>query len=335
MNIETTKCRVAGRVLLLILSVTLLAAANVFAEDQLLRRSYDSESTGGERQYFVYLPSAYEANADKRWPVILFLHGNGQRGDTPDDLDFVLRHGPLAEAWLHRRELPFVMISPQMPVWGQQEALEDRAKHPRPVRLESGTPERNYGYPSDWPIQRTSREKARKSAFSWEDYRSDEFPPGWSRIDAEVIQVLDDVLREFNTDPDRVYLTGISMGGFGTFQIASAHPERFAAIAPIVGAGTETEARAIAEAKLPTWLFGGAKDQVVDPYWLYRTARFMEVAGHPNLRFTMHEDMDHDAWKRVYEGRDVFDWFLRFRSDERPGPEKVNIDPCGRTGCPE
>jgi hypothetical protein len=70
-------------------------------------------------------------------------------------------------------------------------------------------------------------------------------------------------------------------------------------------------------------MFGGGKDRIVKPHWLYEMARALEQAGHPALRFTVHEDMDHDAGKRVYEGEDVYSWLLRYRSDARPGkPEK-------------
>lgn len=292
--------------------------------DQLIRLGYESRVTEAMREYFVYLPVGYDQESAKKWPVILFLHGNGQRGNGLDDLDFVLRHGPLTEAWLFRRPLPFVMISPQLPLFGEQEAIEDRKNHPRPKRLDEGVPDRNHGYPSSQVTQRVSAGEGARGAFTSEQISSGEkqLPRGWGSISAEVIGMLDTVLKKFNTDPARVYLTGISLGGFGSFQLASEYPDRFAAMAPVVGAGTAEYARTLSEARIPIWMFGGAKDSVVDPYWLYDTARMLEQAGSPNLRFTMHEDMDHDAWKRVYEGEDLFSWFLRFNSGERPPPEK-------------
>ena len=54
------------------------------------------------------------------------------------------------------------------------------------------------------------------------------------------------------------------------------------------------------------------------PHWLYQMAAALEAAGHPALRFTMHEDMNHDAWKRVYEDEDLYLWFMRYTSDNRP-----------------
>jgi predicted peptidase len=120
--------------------------------------------TGLRREYFVYLPADYEQFPDKKWPVMLFLHGNGERGDGLADLDYVLRHGPLMEAWIQRRKLPFIIISPQLPLFGELEAVAGRASETRPERLAEGTPQRNYGFPSDLPIQRTN---------------ADSLPAGW------------------------------------------------------------------------------------------------------------------------------------------------------------
>ncbi len=288
-------------------------------QGRLLRLTYDSSVTDLSREFFVYLPVDYEKNPEFKWPVILFLHGNGQRGNGLDDLDYVLRHGPLMEAWIQRRELPFIIISPQLPVFDEQEAIEDRKNHIKPIRLEQGVPERNYGFPSDLPIQRTNSEDFPEGVHSLYNPYSDpdSLPTGWNRIDEELIYMVDKVLEDFRTDPNRVYLTGVSLGGFGTFHMAAKYPDRWAAIATVVGTGRLEDAKKLADARLPIWMFGGGKDTVVKPHWLYDMARALEEAGHPALRFTVHEDMDHDAWKRVYEGEDLFNWFMRYSSDVR------------------
>jgi predicted peptidase len=301
------------------------SAADSAFHDQLLRLAYESSVTGSRREYFVYLPADYEQYPDKRWPVMLFLHGNGERGDGLADLDYVLRHGPLMEAWIQRRKLPFIIISPQLPLFGELEAIADRASETRPERLAQGVPERNYGFPSDVPIQRTNADGLPAGWYSTHDPypKLDKLPAGWDRVDEEVIGMVDTVLEKFRADPVRVYLTGISMGGFGSFHLAAKYPERWAAVATVVATGRLEDAPKLAESRLPIWMFGGGKDLVVKPHWLYEMAGAMEQAGHPALRFTVHEDMDHDAWKRVYEGEDLFSWLLRYRSDERPGqPEK-------------
>ncbi len=292
--------------------------------ERLLRVAYDSAVTGVRREYFVYLPVGYGAEPERRWPVLLFLHGNGERGDGRDDLDYVLSHGPLREAWIMRRALPFVIVSPQLPVFGQEAAIEYRSR-PRPSRQEKGVPERNHGFPSTLPIQRTGEDAFPPGPHENYDPFAEpqQLPPGWDRIDGELLAMVDHVLATWQTDPVRVYLTGLSMGGFGAFHLAGRYPGRWAAVATVVAAGRSDAVNGIAGARLPLWMFGGGKDTVVKPHWLYRTARELEEAGHPALRFTLHEDMDHDAWKRVYAGEDLYRWFLRFRSDRRPeAPEK-------------
>lgn len=316
--------------LILLVGAGLISGQSVKAEDsshdQLFRLAYDSSVTNSGREFFVYLPVGYETNVEKVWPVILFLHGNGQRGNGLDDLDYVMRHGPLMEAWIQRRELPFIIISPQLPLFGEQEAIEDRKNHARPKRLAHGVPERNYGFPSTLPIQRTNSEDFQEEANSLLVLNSDlsSPPTGWNRIDEELIYMVDKVLKEFRTDPHRVYLTGVSLGGFGAFHMASRYPGRWAAVASVAGTGLPLDAKKLADARLPIWMFGGGKDTVVKPQRLYVMARALEEAGHPVLRFTIHEDMDHDAWKRVYEGEDLFNWFMRYSSDRRPQREKGN-----------
>ena len=84
------------------------------SEEQLLRIPYHSETDQTDREYFVYLPKGYEEQKDKKWPVLLFLHGDGERGNGTTELDYVMIHGPLYEVWVQKRDLPFIMIVPQI-----------------------------------------------------------------------------------------------------------------------------------------------------------------------------------------------------------------------------
>src|SRR3954465_14898228 len=92
------------------------AATRASSGAQLRRVTYQSARTGEPRDYFVYLPPGHAQRKD--WPVMLFLHGDGERGDARGELDYVLIHGPLFEAWCQKRDLPFVIISPQLPKFG-------------------------------------------------------------------------------------------------------------------------------------------------------------------------------------------------------------------------
>lgn len=304
---------------------------------ELLRRPHTSAETGKQREYLVYLPRGYRDAPRKDWPVILYLHGSGARGDGQGELDWVLTHGPLYEAWIQKRDLPFVIVAPQLPVFGQRQQIEGRAGREPPRRREHGTPPRYEICPRNAadclvaPHQRAFRrarggeaglisrvgaeDHPRIRPFGMEfDYPPEGWPPdGWYRVEEDVITILDDVLDAFRTDPDRVYLTGVSYGGFGTFDLAASHPHRWAALAPVVGTGDLADVPVLAEAEIPIWMFGGGTDALVKPHWLYEMARALEDAGHPNVRLTVHEDMTHDAWRRVYAGRDLYDWLLSHR----------------------
>lgn len=274
------------------------------SEAQLLRRPYTSQVTGEQREYLLYLPKGYETERGRLWPVILFLHGNGERGDGRKDLDVLLRHGPLKEAWVNHRDLPFIMISPQMAPLDKTR-LPDRPPRPRPAQPQ-GRP----------PLNR----QVTGQAPPWEENGP---PQGWWIYEKDVLWILDDVLGHFRADPDRVYLTGLSYGGFGTWYFAATYPDRWAAVAPICGAGNPKLIPAIAKARLPIWIFQGGRDPLVLAEWVLASARALEEAGHPDVRFTVHEDMGHNVWERVYEGWDLYEWFLRHRRQPASRPESL------------
>jgi len=260
-----------------------------------------------ERDFFLYLPQGYGQDPDKEWPLMLFLHGNGERGDGKDDLDYVMIHGPLYEAWIQKRDLPFIIIVPQLPMFGRDTMgigyIDNRSKEQVPTRLAEGTPTRNLAYrpnqpmtgavPSDtFPTGRTT------------------LPAGWDLVEEDLLAMLDQVTNEYQVDKQRVYLTGLSYGGFGTWYIASKHPEMFAAISPIVGWGHPDLMPPIAEAKLPVWTFCGGRDPVVEAKYFFAGINKLEALGHRSVRFTIEEDMGHDVWRRVYGGQDIYDWLL-------------------------
>jgi len=131
---------------------------------------------------------------------------------------------------------------------------------------------------------------------------------GWN---AEALNaLLDEVMKDNRIDPDRVYLTGLSMGGYGTWALASAHPERFAAIAPICGGGDSKQAGRLKG--LPTWVFHGAKDPTVP---LARSEDMVkaikEAGGKP--KFTVYPEAGHDSWSETYDNPELYEWFLKHK----------------------
>ncbi len=286
-------------------AVLALVASAKPSEPQLIRVSYHSPTLNAERDYFVYLPPDFEQR--DKWPVILFLHGNGERGDGKGELDYVLKHGPLFEAWCQRRDLPFVIISPQMPMQDQGEVdyIKNRKRTDIPQRLASGINSRPW-FPRSKDLMQGQLAEEVPAKQADPDARTN----GWNSMAADVMANLDQVLAKYKGDPKRVYLTGISLGGFGTWYLAAKHPERFAAIAPVVGWGVPAQAPALAKPPMPMWVFAGGRDNGVKARYFYPLLNELEKLGHPEVRFTIEADMDHDTWIRTYMGQDLYDWFL-------------------------
>lgn len=271
----------------------------------LQRISYQSVADLSERQFLLYLPKGFEDEPDKKWPVMLFLHGNGERGNGTTELDFVLTHGPLYEVWIQKRELPFIILGPQLQMFGmdkQAKYLANRSLDQLPQAFEDSIPERAPKWKSEMQMNG--------------DLSSDDYPiagtgppAGWEMVEKDLLSMLDLVEEEYRGDQDRIYLTGLSYGGFGTWYMASKYPEKFAAISPVVGWGHIDLMGPLAQHKIPIWCFAGGRDQAVVLKYFYPGLNELERLGH-EVRFTIEADMAHDAWKRVYEGRDLYDWFL-------------------------
>jgi len=119
--------------------------------------------------------------------------------------------------------------------------------------------------------------------------------------------LLDDLIGNLRVDEDRVYLTGLSMGGFGAWALATAHPERFAAIAPICGGGDPRTAARLKD--LPIWVFHGAQDNVVPLRASERMVNALKELG-SDVKFTVYPDAGHDSWTETYNNPEFYDWLL-------------------------
>jgi len=201
--------------------------------------------------YLLFLPKDYQGSRSKRWPLILFLHGAGERGDNVWQ---VARHGP-PKIVKDKPDFPFIVVSPQCP-----------------------------------------------SGRTW---------------DADIVlALLDEVLGKYRVDRSRVYLTGLSMGGYGTWIIGLSHPERFAALAAICGGGDPIvfrlydQKRKRAMQTLPIWAFHGAKDTTVR---LAESERMVEAVKREggNAKLTVYPGAGHDSWTETYDNPELYDWFLK------------------------
>jgi predicted peptidase len=199
--------------------------------------------------YLLHLPRQYHPGAPQNWPLILFLHGAGERGD---DIRDIKRHG-IPKVAEKNADFPFIAVSPQCPA----DSL-------------------------------------------WDD-----------QVDA-VMALLDDVMTAYPVDQRRVYLTGLSLGGYGTWLLASLHPERFAAIAPVCGGGVSLRGfpkRVAALKEVPVWAFHGALDPIVPVAESKSMVEALGAAG-GNARLTIYPDAGHDAWTRTYDNPELYTWFL-------------------------
>lgn len=275
---------------------------------RLRRVPYPSPATGAKRDYFLYLPAGYEDAPDRRWPLLTVLHGDGERGNAKEDLDYLLKNGPLYEAWIQKRDLPFIIVAPQLPLYGRDATipyLKDRSRSEIPERLPEGVPPRPAEHETPSPMLGAVAD----DGLPW----GPEGPPdGWPKLEADVLQIIDGVLSSTRADASRSYLTGISYGAFGAWYLASRHPKKFAAVVPVVGWGHPDLMGPIAEARIPLWVFAGGRDTAVLAQHFYPGLDRLEALGHTGWRFTIEADMGHDVWARVYAGEDVYDWMLRF-----------------------
>ena len=137
----------------------------------------------------------------------------------------------------------------------------------------------------------------------------------WHQYLCTLGALLDDVVARCGVDPDRVYLTGLSMGGYGTWHLAARYPDRFAAIAPICGGGLRSlgfpeKVRVLR--KVPVWAFHGARDQNVPVEETQRLVDELRACG-GDVRLTIYPDAGHDSWTRTYADPRLFEWMLAQR----------------------
>ncbi len=118
------------------------------------------------------------------------------------------------------------------------------------------------------------------------------------------------IIRKYRVDKDRVYLTGLSMGGYGTWALAAAHPEKFAAIVPICGGGNPVDAKKLA--RVPVWVFHGAKDPTVPVDRSKEMVEAIRNAG-GDVKFTIYPEAGHDSWTETYDNAQLYKWLLEHK----------------------
>lgn len=130
-----------------------------------------------------------------------------------------------------------------------------------------------------------------------------------------LLELLDELQTRLNIDPNRTYLTGLSMGGSGTWATADAAPKRFAAIVPICGTAPIDQKRFL---RLPTWVTVGGKDKASLVQQLQETVAKLRDKGAP-IRFTLYPQLGHNCWDATYGDPKIYTWLLKHSSDKRGG----------------
>jgi predicted peptidase len=124
---------------------------------------------------------------------------------------------------------------------------------------------------------------------------------------AALLELLAHITRTYNVDTDRIYLTGLSMGGYGSWRLAADHPDRFAAVAPVCGGGRPEDAQRLTS--LPIWVWHGDQDEAVPFSRSVEMVEAIRDAGGEKIRFTTLEGVGHNSWSAAYATPELYDWF--------------------------
>jgi predicted peptidase len=160
---------------------------------------------------------------------------------------------------------------------------------------------------------------------------SPQCPNGETWSNEVLLGLLDDVMARHRVDTNRVYLTGLSMGGYGTWSLGTAHPERFAAIAPICGGGETIKVlladrhRQAALRALGVWAFHGAKDQIVKLEESERMVGALRKVGCKDVELTVYPEAGHDSWTEAYHNDKLYEWFLQH--ERKPAATEQTAQP--------
>ena len=129
----------------------------------------------------------------------------------------------------------------------------------------------------------------------------------WPGLEKEVMALVDEIVEKYNVDESRIYLTGLSMGGYGTWTIGCSHPDRFAAMVPLCGGGRPFRAASLKD--MPIWAFHGEADPVVPVAESRQMVEAVNKAG-GHAKLTTYPGVGHDCWTQTYENPRLYEWIL-------------------------
>ncbi len=224
----------------------------LFSQNEQLQEHFQKTATvkiSIDYPYLLHIPKSKSTAIDGQLPLLIFLHGSGERGH---DFELLKKHGPpkIIESGA---DFPFITLTPQCPLNQRWDALA-------------------------------------------------------------LNELIDEIIKKHPVDTSRIYLTGLSMGGYGTWDLAIKFPTKFAAIAPICG-GSDTNAWDAPNhiLTLPIWAFHGAMDQVVPLERTVNIIKNLKAAG-ANPKLTIYPMAGHDSWTETYDNPELYTWLLTHRT---------------------
>lgn len=217
--------------------------------------SLQSTTVGAAVGFFAYLPEDHYLHPGDHFPLLIFLHGSGEKGNGTTELARVLVHGP-PKLIRNGRDFPFIVVSPQLP-----------------------------GNQGGWPT-------------------------------GLVDELVTKAIADYHVDTTRIYVTGLSLGGYGTWAYAVAKPGRVAAAVPIAGGGSTGQACTMKN--VPAWAFHGDADGTVNVSGSVNMVNAINACSPPppvTAQLTIYPGVGHDSWTRTYDGsagHDIYAWMLQY-----------------------
>lgn len=228
-------------------------------------------STGTTLPYRLYKVQNPVAGA--KYPIILFLHGAGERGDNNTSQLMANAGATVWATAAHQAKHPAYVVAPQCP-------LMEQWVH------------------TDWGLG---------------SYSTDSIPVSGPLTTA--LEIVEAVSAEFQIDPNRHYITGLSMGGYGTWDSIARNPELFAAALPICGSADLSKAELLKD--LPIWTFHGDADTTVPPKGTRDMVAALKAVG-STVKYTEYPGVGHNSWDMTYANEEVIDWLFTFTKAAPP-----------------
>ena len=237
--------------------ISVLSLESIAQKDSTSFLKLNYLSSGDTLPYRFLKPRNVEGG--KTYPLIIFLHGAGERGNDNEKnikhiKDLVLNNG-------NRGKFPCYVIAPQCP-----------------------------------------------EKLKWIESYNSVFTDRPAKPMQQFITLLEKILKENAIDPNRIYITGLSMGGFGTWDLIARYPNKFAAAVPICGGGDEKTAPKIKH--IPIWAFHGAKDNTVPPEKSRKMIKALQDAG-GSPGYCEYPDVEHPSWYQAYKDPYLFVWLFK------------------------